>query len=133
MGDLSKNISRYEIACKCGCGFDSIDSENVQVVQAVCDGFALLLGVDRVVLHISSGARCRKWNRTPVSRGGPGSNDRSQHVKGRAIDFKISGVKPSDVYAALVAACPDWYGIGSYKDFTHLDTRGGPAARWGEG
>ena len=34
MGDLTKNISRYEIACKCGCGFDTIDIEVVRM----CDG-----------------------------------------------------------------------------------------------
>jgi uncharacterized protein YcbK (DUF882 family) len=125
MGDLSKNISRYEVACKCGCGFDTIDAETVAAVQAVCDGFARQRGLDRVVLNINSAARCQLYNRKV------GSNDRSQHVKGRAIDFTISGVKPADVYAALVAAFPDRYGIGSYEGFTHLDTRGGPAARWG--
>lgn len=127
MGDLSKNISRYEVACKCGCGFDSIDSETVQVVQAVCDGFARQLGADRVVLHVGSGARC------PLHNKNEGGRERSQHVKGRAIDFTISGVKPADVYAALAAAFPDRYGIGKYDGFTHIDTRGGPAARWGEG
>jgi uncharacterized protein YcbK (DUF882 family) len=127
MGDLSKNISRYEVACKCGCGYDTVDAETAWAVQAVCDGFAQLRGADRVVLNISSGARCPLYNRKV------GSNDRSQHAKGRAIDFTISGVKPADVYAALVAAFPDRYGIGGYKDFTHFDTRGGPAARWGEG
>lgn len=132
MGDLSKNLSRYEVACKCGCGYDTIDVETVEVVQAVCDGFARQRGLDRVVLNISSGARCPLYNRKPVSLGGPGSNDRSQHIKGRAVDFTIDGIKPADVYAALVAAFPDRYGIGSYEDFTHLDTRGGPAARWGE-
>jgi uncharacterized protein YcbK (DUF882 family) len=133
MGDLSKNISRYEVACKCGCGYDTIDVEAVEAVQAVCDGFARQRGLDRVVLNITSAARCPLYNRKPVRLGGPGSNDRSQHVKGRAIDFAISGVKPADVYAALVASFPDRYGIGRYKDFTHFDTRGGPAARWGEG
>jgi uncharacterized protein YcbK (DUF882 family) len=126
MGDLSKNISRYEVACKCGCGFDSIDAETVAVVQAMCDEFALQLGADRVVLNITSGARCLEWNMKV------GSNDRSQHIKGRAIDFTVNGVKPADVYAALVAACPDRYGIGRYEGFTHLDTRTGPAARWDE-
>jgi uncharacterized protein YcbK (DUF882 family) len=133
MSQLSKNIWRYEVACRCGCGYDTIDAETVWAVQAVCDGFAQLRGLDRVVLNINSAARCLEYNRKPIRLGGPGSNDRSQHVKGRAIDFKINGVKPADVYAALVAAFPDRYGIGSYTGFTHIDTRSGPAARWGEG
>ena len=36
MGDLTKNFSRSEFACKCGCGFDDIDL----VLQSVI----LLLG-----------------------------------------------------------------------------------------
>jgi uncharacterized protein YcbK (DUF882 family) len=127
VGDLSKNLSRYEVACKCGCGYDTIDVEAVEVVQAVCDGFARQRGLDRVVLHISSAARCPSWNRIV------GGEDESLHLEARALDFTVSGVKPADVYAALVAAFPDRYGIGSYASFTHLDTRGGPAARWGEG
>lgn len=101
-----------------------MDWETIEAVQTVCDGFAQQLGLDRVVLTITSAARCL-WHNAKV-----GSNDRSQHPKGRAIDFKISGVDPADVYKALVAAFPDQYGIGDYENFTHLDTRTNGPARW---
>lgn len=29
--NLTKKISRQELACKCGCGFDSCDYETIQV------------------------------------------------------------------------------------------------------
>lgn len=123
---LSKNISRHELACSCGCGFDSMDWETIDVVQDCCDHFADQLGLDRVVLDITSAARCYEHNRTPEV----GSNDGSQHPRARAIDFKIRGVLPADVHAYLVASYPDTYGIGKYGSFTHIDTRSGAAARW---
>lgn len=130
MGDLTKNISRYEIACHCGCGFDSLDFETITVVQEICDHFAETLGLDRVILHIHSAARCFSYNRIPVKDGGPGSNDQSQHPLARAIDFHIKDVSPDVVYSYLCQKYPDRYGIGSYESFTHLDTRSGGSARW---
>ena len=129
MGDLTKNISRRELACHCGCGFDSMDFETINVVQDCCDHFSAIIG-RRVVLHITSAARCCKYNRKPVSEGGPGSNDRSQHPLARPIDFWISGVWPSEIYEYLDKKYPDRYGIGKYKSFTHLDTRSNGPARW---
>ena len=32
MGNLSKNISRHEVSCRCGCGSDSIDTETVGMI-----------------------------------------------------------------------------------------------------
>ena len=127
---ITKNISRHELACNCGCGFDSMDVLTIRVVQDVCDHFAETLGVSRVVLRITSAARCLEYNRKPVSEGGPGSSDASQHPKGRAMDFKIDGISPAQVYAYLSAKYPDRYGFGRYDSFVHCDTRSGPAARW---
>ena len=122
---ITKNISRHELACKCGtCGFDSMDYETIRVVQDCCDHFAEKLGFNRVVLRINSAARCYEYNRKI------GSSDASQHPKGRAIDFTIDDIPPSDVYAFLAVKYPNSYGFGNYKTFTHADTRSGPAARW---
>lgn len=131
MGDLTKNINRSELACSCGCGFDSIDIEVIIAVQQCCDHFAKKLRKDRVVLDITSAARCYEYNRKPLSEGGPGSNDNSQHPKARAIDFKIRGVVPAEVYAYLVSMYDGRFGIGRYDSFTHIDSRTGGSARWG--
>lgn len=117
MGDISKNISRSEIACKCGCGFDTIDAVTARAVQDACDHFAEQLDVPRVVLDISSGARCEERNRSE------GGSYRSQHLLGRAIDFKIRCVSPIEVQAYLLAKYPDRFGIGTYSNFTHFDSR----------
>lgn len=124
MGDLTKNISRHEIACQCGCGEDTIDFETVTVVQETCDHFAEKLGVDKVVLLITSGSRCDAHNKAE------GGAKESQHPKNRAIDFKIIGVKPADVYDYLDKKYPNKYGIGRYNSFTHVDTRSTGKARW---
>lgn len=124
MGNITKNISRHELACNCGCGFDSMDYETIEVVQECCDHFAEKLGLSKVVLMISSAARCFEYNRSI------GSNDNSQHPLARAMDITIKHVSPADVYAYLDTKYPGKYGMGNYPTFTHIDTRSGSAKRW---
>lgn len=130
MGDLTKNISRSELACRCGCGFDSMDVETVEAAQGACEYFAARLHADRVTLHINSAARCLAYNRRPVADGGPGSTDDSQHPKARAMDIRISGVSPAELYHYFDTKYPGKYGVGLYASFVHIDTRG-DRARWG--
>lgn len=123
MGDITKNISRHELACSCGCGFDSMDWETIKVVQDACDFFALVQGEHRVLLTINSAARCPRHNRAI------GSTDTSQHIKARAMDIVIAGVTPEDLGTYLDHNYPDTYGIGVYDNFVHIDTRE-TKARW---
>lgn len=125
MGDLTTNISRSELACKCGCGSDSMDWETINIVQDAADHFADVLGIDKATVRINSAHRCFEYNRSV------GSNDKSQHPQARAIDFTIDGVSPSDVYAYLVSKYPNQYAFGKYKGFTHADSRTISPARWG--
>ena len=126
MGGVTKNISRHELACSCGCDFDSMDVETVNVVQDAADHFAEVLGVDRVVVVITSAARCFEYNRSP----GVGSNDRSQHPKARAVDFRIVGVTPLKIYSYLSRKYRGKYGLGRYPTFVHVDTRSNGPTRW---
>ena len=127
MGDLTKNISRHEVRCKCGkCDFQTVDYETILVVQECCDHFAEELGVDKVVVSINSGHRCFEYNRSKAV----GSNDDSQHPRGNALDFKIKGVSAKKQYEYLDKKYPDKYGIGCYSNFTHVDSRR-TKARWG--
>lgn len=124
MGDITKNISRHELACNCGCGSDSMDWETINIVQESADHFAEVLGVEKVTVRISSAHRCFEYNRFI------GSNDQSQHPQARAVDYTIDGVSPGDLYAYLVTKYPDKYGIGKYNSFTHFDSRSDGPARW---
>lgn len=128
MGNLTLNISDYELKCHCGkCDVYIQGHEPViQVVQDCCDHFARIHGVYKVRLAITSAARCYTYNRLPVDNGGPGSNDNSQHPRCCAMDIKIfiggRQIEPCKVYNYFHGAYPEKYGIGSYDTFTHIDT-----------
>lgn len=117
MGNLSENFSRYEFACNCGCGFNTVDAELLPVTQDVRDHFG-------VSVFISSGCRCLSYNKAI------GGAKRSRHMWGQANDIQVSGVKPRKVADYLEKKYPGKFGIGRYKTFTHVDIRANPA-RWG--
>lgn len=125
MGDISKNLSRSEMACRCGCGFNACDSELVRVIQSTCDHFARKLGLPKVSLTITSPNRCQKHNDSIA-----GSAPKSSHIAGIAADFRISQVHEDDVADFLESQYPSKYGIGRYKGRTHLDMRSDKAYRW---
>ena len=118
MGDISRHFSRYEFRCRCKdhCGLDTIDGETLHVLEQVRVHF------DKPI-RITSAFRCFDHN---LSVGG--SFD-SQHTKGRAADIQVEDTSPSEVYAYIDALYPNKFGLGSYSDFTHIDTRS-IKARW---
>jgi len=116
MGDLGKGFNRAEFACPCGCGFDTVDTELMPVLQDVREQFGQ-------PVTINSGCRCPQYNR---SVGGALS---SQHLKGRAADITVKDVPPSIVQQYLLDKYSERLGIGEYMGFTHIDTRTG-RARW---
>jgi uncharacterized protein YcbK (DUF882 family) len=122
MGDLSKNLSRKEFACKCGCGFDTADQETIRVIQDVCDNF-------ECSVTITSGCRCPAHNRAVGS-----AIKNSQHLLGRAADcvFILDGnpIEPTEIHYYLVSE-HEGYGFGLYETFNHIDTRSDGPARWG--
>lgn len=118
MGDLSKDFSRHEFACKCGCGFDTVDAELLNVLQDIRDHFG------RPII-ISSACRCDKHNKKV------GGSDDSQHKLGRAADINVKRMPPESVQRYLEGKYTGAYGIGRYSTFTHIDTRSNGPARWG--
>lgn len=116
MGDLSKHFSRHEFACKCGCGFDAINTSLVILLETVREK----LGAP---VTIASGCRCEKRNRQV------GGARFSQHTLGTAADIQVKGVEPDVVAAFLETMLPSSHGIGRYKTFTHIDVRG-KKSRW---
>ena len=88
MSKLSKHFSRYEFACKCGCGFDTVDAELITVLEDIRGHF------DRPV-SINSAARCKEHNESI------GGGKRSQHLLGKAADIVVKGIDPAVVYRYL--------------------------------
>jgi uncharacterized protein YcbK (DUF882 family) len=124
MEQLTKNISRRELKCKCGkCQCQVMDYLTIKLVQDACTHYEKVLNVEKVVLLINSAHRCLAHNRKV------GSSDASQHVKSTAMDIRIKGVSPKDLYEYFCATYPSQYGFGLYGSFTHIDSRAG-CARW---
>ena len=118
MGDLSKNYSRHEWSCGCGCEFDIVDAELIYVMQThISDYYG-------VVVDVTGGNRC-----IPHNNSTPGAARFSLHTEGKAADFRVRGVSPRAVYKRLNELFPDKYGLGLYEDRVHFDVRP-DRARW---
>ena len=105
MGNLTKNFSKEEFACKCGCGTDNINTtlvERLQQLRNAC-GFPLV---------ISSGCRCRSYN---ISEGG---KENSAHLIGMASDIKCSDSRYEILHWAFALR---FSRIGIARNFIHLD------------
>ena len=114
-GDIAIHFNRAEFACKCGCGFDTVDVDLIEYLEEVRLQFY-------APVTILSGCRCEKHNKDV------GGAANSQHTKGRAADFVVEGVSPWDVQEF----CEDELevrALGRYDTFTHIDSRRG-YARW---
>ena len=107
--NLSKNFKRSEFACKCGCGFDTVDTELLRLLENIRNYF------NRPV-HITSACRCENHNQFV------GGSRNSQHKRGRAADIIVQDIEPDDV-AMFAETIMTSGGIGRYSTFTHVDTR----------
>jgi len=122
MGDLSKNFSRSEFACKgtnC-CGHSApVQPELISALQALRDQLNL-------PLSITSGFRCNRHNESV------GGATRSFHTLGMAADVACpDGLTAEDLaQAAETIAAFQQGGIGIYPSWVHLDVRTTGKARW---
>ena len=117
MGDLTDNFSRKEFACKCGCGFDTVDIALVGILEAIREHFG-------TPVRISSACRCASHNKAV------GGASKSQHLYGRAADITVEGVDPKDVAKEARRIMGDFGGLGEYSNFVHVDSRTDGPARW---
>lgn len=122
MGDLSKNFSRSEFACKgtnC-CGHSApIQPELISALQALRDQLNL-------PLSITSGFRCNRHNDSV------GGAARSFHTLGMAADVACPEEMTAEdlAQAAETIAAFQQGGIGIYPSWVHLDVRTTGKARW---
>ena len=76
-GDLTRNFSRKEFACKCGCGKDDVEPRLAEMCQTIRDAVG-------VPVRVNSGCRCAAHN---AKVGGAVD---SYHTKGLAADLSCS-------------------------------------------
>lgn len=113
---ISPHFHRHEFACHCGCGFDTVDTHTLEILEAVRSHF-------NVPVRVTSGCRCPAYNHQV------GGAERSQHRLGRAADIQVQGVDPGLVFDWVAERFPA-ASLGRYASFTHIDTRSDGPARW---
>tara|TARA_Y100000310_G_scaffold274715_1_gene290893 strand:- start:840 stop:1205 length:366 start_codon:yes stop_codon:yes gene_type:complete len=109
LGDLTKNFSKHEFACKCGCGQENMHYGFVLALQRVRNNVT-------GKIKINSGFRCRKHNASKKVGGKPTSS----HLKGIAVDIACKGSKKRHELLFLLGHEFNRIGIG--KDFIHVDS-----------
>jgi len=138
MGDISRNISRKELACKCGCGFCACDKELIDIVQECIDYF-VIVEEEAIEVIFNSGCRCVEHNEVVQKESNSNYipySSKSEHTHGIAVDFWLRSIltkKPilaARVYDYLDKKYPHKYGIGKYRGRTHLDVKPGSPRRW---
>lgn len=114
MGDLTPNFSRYEFACKCGCGADHVNPELVALLEQM----RARLGRP---IEILSGVRCAAHNRRE------GGTKGSQHILGNAADIRIAGYTPTQIAILADRLLGNSGGVKPYTQdhFCHVDVREG--------
>ena len=120
---LTPNFRVREFRCKDGSDPIFVDEELVSILQKIREHFGK-------PLTITSGYR------TPAHNKACGGAAYSQHLYGRAADFKIAGIAPDVVAAYAETLLPGRGGIGVYppkagraEGWVHIDTRASKS-RW---
>ena len=125
---LTKNFSLWEFKCRDG---SNVPAEYMDNVVKLADNLQVLRDVVGKPIRVISGYRSPKYNRRS------GGARKSQHMKAKAADIKISGMTPVEVKELIVSLIKEGKmhkgGIGLYKTFTHYDTRGWNARWYGRG
>jgi len=117
MGDLTKDFSRWELQCRCGCGLFVESDEFLELLQGLRD----YMGVP---IFPTCGTRCAKHNGEL-----PGASPNSLHLEGRAADIFADGISGCDLYGHadefLVAHFNDRGGLAYYphRGHVHIDSR----------
>lgn len=120
----NKYFKESEFKCKCGCGKGNPCEKLIEILTEIRMHFGK-------PLVITSGTRCFEHNEKV------GGSPKSQHLKDKAADFIIKGVKTKDVYDYVIKTYGERpLGIAlkfnkenEYAGFVHIDTRG-KKARW---
>ena len=142
MGNIRRNISRSEMACRDRCGFDACDTDLMDLLQETVDHFSVLYATEGTVyLAITSPNRCVAHNETvqkAVDKTYVPYSSKSTHMLGIAADFKIRlkqfngqrrTISPSKVYHYIDQRFPGSLGLGLYSNRCHVDMRE-TKARW---
>ncbi len=108
MGDISLNLNKSEIACKCGCNTTIINNSLVSLWQAIRTDLG-----GRI--KILSWCRCKKHNQAV------GGAPKSFHLIGWAIDMTPLDNTLAELHRACERHNPHGLGIYSDEGMIHID------------
>jgi len=116
MGDLSKNFSRLEVQCPCGCGADKICSVLIEKLQKVRN----IIG--RLII-INSRVRCEFYNASIKNSSMYSSHIPDSYGLGQAVDISCTTSKYRYELIQVAQKFINRIGksSGSYGGFVHLD------------
>ena len=121
---LSKNFKKSEF--KCNDGSETPD-ELMGNLRDLVENLQIIRDTIGKPIRVISGYRSPKYNRKINGA------KRSQHMKSKAADIVIRGMKPVEVRSIIIKLIKEGKikkgGVGLYKYFVHYDVRGFNA-RW---
>jgi len=118
MGNISAHLSRSEVACKCGCGFDTADYKTVIMFEQAREFEG------RKPVSPNSWCRCEHHNeivQMDANENYIPFSSKSKHMLAIACDYPSES--PKDLYDFLDKLYPDSCGIGLYVWGVHFDSR----------
>ena len=121
---LTKNFSKSEFDCKCGC---EMPKDVLHQVQKVANQLQVLRDATGKLIRVKSAYRCEEHNKSI------GGVSNSQHILGKAADIVVKGIEPSITFDLVDLLINEGEmlqgGLGNYDTFTHYDMRKNKA-RW---
>ncbi len=122
---LTKNFSKSEFDCSCGCDMPLKVLHNV---QKLANQLQTLRNVVGSPIKINSGYRCPNYNDNVVK----GAKN-SKHKLGKAADIVIEEMTPQETFELIDLLINDGEllqgGLSQYPNFVHYDVRK-TKARW---
>ena len=122
---LTKNFSKSEFECKCGCEMPQDVLDNIKILA---EQLQIVRNKLNKPIKINSAYRCKYQNDITVK----GSKN-SQHKLGLAADIVVNGMSPNGVFGfvnkLMALDIIKRGGLGQYNTFTHFDIRG-YISRW---
>ena len=124
MGDLTRNFSIKEFACKDG----SVVLKNYQSnVKKLATNLQVLRDHIGQRIHVNSGYRTPSYNKKV------GGASQSQHLYAKAVDIRAQTKTPKKLHSIIEKLISGGKmaqgGLGLYSTFVHYDVRG-YKARW---
>ncbi len=121
---LTDNFNQKEFDSKDG---STMPDEVLRNIELLSEQLQIIRDYTGKSITINSGYRSPEHNKSI------GGVSNSQHVKGKAADIVIDGMKPADTYALIEYLNDKGVikigGLGHYNTFTHVDIRKNKA-RW---